>query len=425
MKVTGRVRTRADGPISTHGKILLVAAVLFHVSLLIPWSQRLWNRFTFDSTVTRGSRGWDFYALYQAGRNVIDGISVYESDDEKVAVVVPRRTPFRYLPLSARTLGVWLNSLPPLWAFRLWTVIVELVLLGCAGLSWRIADCREQGAVLVSMWLLFSPYYLELYLGQFSVIQAALIYALVHGAARGELGWRRDIAWIASLLWKQNTAVFAPVYIRLRRWRALLVAAAVILASTVPYFVRHPGAFAAFSDNFVSGPPSHQLGNLGVRQFIYSLTSAMVPALSQTQHALLQGVWVGIAICASLLVTVRSEPRPMLLLCLWTATYFIAYHDVWEHHYVMLLPIYVSLYRLSGTRTILWLYALTALWSPYLLLDPSGAAALYPSMRWTPFEPPILDVIYHGTKALPALGLWGHVAKRLLRSSATSETLRP
>ncbi|MBN1401281.1 MAG: DUF2029 domain-containing protein, partial [Anaerolineae bacterium] len=415
-------RSHPKGRLSRRSRITLGLAILVHLSLLLSWRLGFWNRFTFDSTATHGRRGWDFYALYQAGHNVLTDVSVYESDNEEIEVVVPLYTPYRYLPMPACTLGVLFNLVSPLWAFRLWVATVELVLLGCAYLCYRLAADPDQGAVLAALWLGFTPYYLELYLGQFSLVQAALILVLMVAAVRPSWGRWGGPAWIASLLWKQNTALLAPVMLRLKRWRLLLAALLVVLLASAPYFARYPSALDAFLRNLQSGPPSHQLGNLGVRQWLYSLSSALAPYLDLGLHAGLQTAWVTLVLALCLWLTFApGDPDALLLLCLWTSVYFLAYHDVWEHHYVLLLPVVAMLYRRTGSGLVLILYLCIALWTPYILIDPQGMAAYHAPMRWTPLQPRILDVLYHASKAVPALVLWAYIAG-LIRRRTRAQT---
>lgn len=408
-------------PMSVRRKAILSLALLLHISLLVSWRTGLWDRFTFDSTVTHGRRGWDFFALYQAGHNLLTGRSVYQSDNDKIDVVVPLYTPYRYLPLPACTIGVLVNAVPPKLAFWLWVGLVEMVLLVCARASWRLGAGSGHGAAMAAMWLCFTPYYLEIYLGQFSLVQASLVFAMMLAALRRELRWRSDLAWVVSLLWKQNTALFIPLYLRLKRRRALLWGSLAIMATSVPYFALHPAALAAFLGNLRGGPPSHHLGNLGVRQWLFSLVSALSPGLSSADHVWLQRVWVVAVLAIGLWVTFTDRRiDPLLHLCMWTTIFFLAYHDVWEHHYVMLLPVYVLLYHSTHAAWVLVLYLLTAVWTPYVLVDPQGIAASNAALRWTPLEPRILDVCYHASKALPTLVLWGYLVRliRLTRLAA-------
>jgi len=402
------------------GRVLIALALAFHLSLLLSWRLGFWNAFTFDSVATHGRRGWDFYALYQAGHNVLTGASAYESANERIDVVVPLYTPFRYLPISAYTVGVALNAVPPLWAYRLWVAFVEATLLACAYLSWRLTPGRR-GLVLAAMWLCFTPYYLELYLGQFTLVQSALVLLMMVASTGAWPAWERAFgpAWIASLLWKQNTALFGPLLVRQGRWRLLLVAAIAVAATSVPYFVAVPGSLAAFLGNLASGAPAPQLGNLGVRQFLYSVASAVAPGLSSGAHLGLQRGWVAVVVGVGLWLTLRDRrPDPLLHLCLWTTTYLLIYHHVWEHHYVFALPVLVMLYRRDGSPWVLAIYALLALWTPYILIDPRGMAAYHEPMRWTPLEPRVLDVLYHASKALPAVALWGYIARAIARHAA-------
>lgn len=408
---------RRQAQLPTRYRLLLLLAVLFHLSLLASWRLGYWHRWTFDSSATRGQRGWDFFALYQAGHNVRNGISIYESDNDRIDVVAPVYTPYRYLPFPAYTLGWLLSALPPLWALRIWVVFMELTLLACAYVSWRTARDPRQGVILISMWLCFTPYYLELYMGQFSMVQAALVLALLLAAERAIWDWRFGWPWIMSLLWKQNTALLIPVLLRLKRWRALLWGGLAVLATSLPYFVRYPGTLGVFLGNLRSGPPAPQLGNLGVRQFLYSLASALWPDWSSDTHLWLQRLWVLAILGLALWLTWRvRRPDPVPLICLWVTSFFLLYHHVWEHHYVMLLPVYVVLYRRDRAWLIIVLYALTALWTPYVLIDPRGLAAYHMPMRWTPLEPRIVDVLYHACKALPTLALWGYLARQLART---------
>lgn len=404
--------------------VLLALAIVFHLSMLVSWRAGFWHPFTFDSTATRGWRGWDFYAVVQAGHNARTGISVYESHNDRIDVVVPRYTPYRYLPAMACTLGVLLDLLPPLWAFRLWVVILEGVLLGCAYLSWRAGRDPAERVLLAGMWLVYTPFYLEIYLGQFSLVQAALVLLMLRGVENG-WRWRHDLAWAASLLWKQNTVLLAPLWVVTRRWRALLVGALAVALATVPYMVRHPEAMAPFLGNLQSGTPSPQLGNLGVRQLLFSISSSLAPALDSGAQAAIQTVWVAIVLGGALWLTWRRGARQeALCICLWATTFFLVYHDVWEHHYVMLLPVWVTLYRRTRTRWVLLLYGLVAIWTPYVLIDPQGVAAHHTPMRWTPLAPSWLDVAYHASKALPTLVLWGCLACQMVSPAPMASVRR-
>lgn len=393
--------------------LLLVAAIIWHCSLLISWRTGLWNRYTFDSTATQGRKGWDFYALYQAGHNALQGISIYESDNDKIEVVVPVYTPYRYLPTPAYTLGILLNLTSPLAAFWIWTLLLEVLLLYCCWRSWRLARITNEAVILAVFWLLYTPYYLEIYLGQFSLVQASFIFMMMCWSDLPAPGWRFDLVWLASLLWKQLTVLLLPSWIIWHRWRGLVVAVLGLAVCSIPYFLVFPSALTIFLRNLVSVPGS-QLGNLGARQFIYAITIAVAPNLRPDAIMLIQWIWIFAIILSSLgaCLVARGQSRG-LQIALWTVVFLLVYHDVWEHHYVLLLPVFVLLYRQKHSLWVLVIYGLIAVWTPYRLIDPQGLAAYTMSLRWTPLQPAWVNVAYHACKALPAVVLWGYLLSLL------------
>ena len=407
---------------SRASRVLLGAAIATHLLLLVSWRTGTLNPLFFDAVVTHGRRGWDFYALYQAGHNVLRGDSAYESDGSRIEVAIPEGTytPFRYLPLSAYTLGAALNVLSPLWAYRLWVAFTELMLLACLGLTAYLVPDPDRRARLAAMWLCFTPYYLELYMGQFSFVQGALVFLMLLAAVGGSITARLDLPWVASVLWKQNTALFAPLMARLGRWRALAWLAALAIVTSLPYFILVPGSGAAFLRNLQSEPPWFQLGNLGLRQLVFDALWAAGDAwgleIGSAGHVLVQRAVVVLSLAFPLALTLL-DPRPDVVrhLGLWMSAYFLAYHHVWEHHYVMLLPVLVVLAMRGESRWVWAIWALLALPTPYYLIDPQGQAAVLDAMRWTPVRPLWQDLAYHASKAVPALALYGLLGWRIAR----------
>jgi hypothetical protein len=301
------------------------------------------------------------------------------------------------------------------------------------------------------MWLLHAPFYLELYMGQFSFVQGALLFVMLVAALRSEpstsviarsdsdeaisidLPSSRkrsvtfDLAWVGSVLWKQNTALLSPLMVRLSRWHALALLVLLLALTAAPYFALVPGSLDAFLVNFRGEPPWFQLGNLGFRQLVFDAQWSLGDVLGIEWPAESYQVvqWTVVAVIAGVgLALLLLDPRPDVVLhvSLWMTAYFFLYHHVWEHHYVMLLPVLVALMmraarpgapRLRGPRPspLLWvLYALLALPTPFYAIDPQGQVAVLDAMRWTPIRPLWQDLWYHSSKALPALVLYGWLA---------------
>jgi hypothetical protein len=408
--------------VSRTSRALLVIAIAVHLAILLSWRIGFLNPLFFDATVTWGHRGWDFYALYQAGHNVLTGYSAYESDGTIIDVVIPggTYTPFRYLPLSAYTLGALLNALSPLWAYRAWVAFTELVLLGCVLLTWRATRDPDQRVRLVAMWLCYTPYYLELYMGQFSFVQGALVFVMLLYALRGELGFGFDLTWIGSVIWKQYTALLLPLFARLRRWRALILLVLAVLVTSVPYFALVPGSLAAFLRNFEAEQPWFQLGNLGLRQLVFDVMWSVgdVSGVTISERAYADAGRIVVVLFGGLslaLLALDRRPDPLLHICLWVSAYFLIYHHIWEHHYVMALPLLVALALRCESRWLWILYLLLALPTPFYLIDPHGRVAVFDAMRWTPIRPLWQDIVYHASKPLPLLALYSTVAWRIAR----------
>ena len=414
---------------------LLAVAALVHVGMLVGWRwPRQLTPYFFDATVLSGGRGLDFYAIYQAGYNARHGIDIYEGDPAKAPVVVPYFTPYRYLPVVAYTLGAALSLFSPLTAYKIWVVVIELTLLGCVLLTWRITRDFDRFALLASMWLCFTPFYLELFMGQFSLVQGALIFGMLAAApllagerseAQSETGWGLwEPLWLTSILWKINTIVFAPVLLRLRRFRILTITAVVLSLTTIPYFLVFPAHARDFLvNNFGDSVTHYELGNLGFRQFVFELLAAL--GASPAAQRLAQLAVVVIAAGSALLITFyfldgqlgigtwELPPGKIArLLSLWLTAFFLVSPQIWEHHYVMLLPVLVIEYWRNPNWFVLFIWLWLALPTPFGFIGLQSVIAANHDLRAFPLEPAWQPLLQHASKALPTLALFAYLAWR-------------
>lgn len=406
--------------------LLLGCAGLFHLALLAGWR---WPKplvpYFFDATVLSGGRGLDFYATYQAGYNARHGWDIYEGDPAKVEIVVPYFTPFRYLPIVAYSAGAALSLLPPLTAFKLWVVLVELTFLACLAAIYRVTrHDPDLFARLAAMWLIFTPYYLELFMGQFSLVQGALIFGMLVLAVPAEADqaqtarWRLfGGLWLASLLWKINTVVFVPALGRWGRWRTLAAATAVVALTTLPYFYAFPAhAVDLWANNFGNTVSRPELGNLGFRQLVFTAlnVAGAGPGLQAwAQRAVVLAVG-GLALG---LTAGRPAARPADLLSLWLTAYFLATPQVWEHHYVMMLPAVIAAYRVGPRWTLAALWLLLALPTPFGFTGLQPLIAANHDLRAFALEPAWRPLLQHASKALPTLALFIYWARRVYTSA--------
>jgi len=254
-------------------------------------------------------------------------------------------------------------------------------------------------------------------------VQGALVFLMLLWALGQRLPLGFDLAWVGSVLWKQNTALFLPLMVRLKRWRAILILALLLIASTGPYFLLYPGSLNAFLRNLSGEAPWFQLGNLGFRQLVFdamwSVGDVLQAQFSSVLYVRVQQALVVLFIAIPLtLLLLDRRPNVLTHLSLWMTAYFLIYHHVWEHHYVMLLPVMIGLAMRHESWWLCAIYLLVALPTPFYLIDPQGQVAVLDAMRWTPIRPLWQDLWYHASKALPTLLLYGLLAGQVLRSAA-------
>lgn len=407
--------------ISRSSYFFLILAIAVHLTMLASWRQ-VWQGLLvplfFDAQILSGGRGLDFYAVYQAGSNILHGVDVYEADPALIPHSTPHFTPFRYLPVMGYLLGAALNLLDPLNAYRLWVLSIEAVLLGCIYLTWRMVPDRNLFARLAAMWLAFTPFYLELFMGQFSFVQGTFVFLMmVEILHKGRPVRLFDAAWIASLLWKINTVLFIPMLIRLRRLSMLFWAAALVAATTVPYFVIYPQHLGDFiRGNLGETVAGHQLGNLGFRQLVFETLTVAWPSLSAEGHQFLQAFVVVMVLGLPLLLT-ALDPKLDVIdhLSLWWTAFFLASPQVWEHHYVMLWPVLVVAYWRTRSPLIAVIYLLLAIPTPFYFIGLSEAVAADHRLRWLPIEPAWKGLFQHASKALPSVLLYSYFATGIAR----------
>ncbi len=408
--------------------LILIAAGLLHIGMLVGWRfQTPLVPYFFDATVLSGGRGLDFYSIYQAGYNARHGQDIYEGDPARVTIVVPYFTPYRYLPPVAYTVGAALSLLPPLTAYKAWVVIVELTLLLCVTVTFFVTrQAPDLAARLAAMWLVFTPYYLELFMGQFSLVQAALVFGLLLLADQSltttdqtltDLKTLRvyfGLIWIASVIWKINTIVFVPVLARLRRWRTLVVGGLVTAVVTLPYFALFPAHWGDFvANNFGNTVAGHELGNLGFRQLVFEALAVLGATPSVQRVA--QWVVVAAVILIALALTFRRQPLPSTpALSLWLVAFFLISPQIWEHHYVMLLPVLVVTYRHEPSPWVAGLWLLLALPTPFGFTALQPAIASNHDLRGFLLQPAWQLLWQHTSKAVPAALLFAYLAVKIV-----------
>ena len=380
----------------------LVAGLLIHAFFLAALGTDLLRPLFYDASHTR--RGFDFGVFYLAGQALVEGGDIYS---------VSGAFGFRYLPAFA-LIASFFAHFQPLIAYLLHLFCTELFLAANLYLTWRWVEEPRRGLALF-MWLAYSPYFLELYMGQVSFWAASLLFWLIVGL-HSDRRWAAFFCWASALLVKPNALILAPALLRLRAWRVLVLGLLAGLLTSLPYFFLHPASLTAFFAANIHGSPVQgaltHAGNLGLQGGLVSVVAQLAgrPLAELTTladlpfagRAVIYGSQAAILV-AALVATWRGRDT-LPLLALWMCTFFLMYKDVWEHHYVFLQPVLVGLYAHSGSPKLLWIFAFIALPTPFILFDiePGVYGPIDPERTWGP----AVSIAYRSTKLIPLGCLW-------------------
>ena len=434
--------------------------MLFLLSLKVGWLNGLFN-----DSMHRFGPGGDFFSIYAAGVKARHGESIYTVGGH--VQQVPYAYAFRYAPLVAYTLGLALSFLPALNAYNLWLILCELALLRNIRLSVERAPDRATACLVAALWLCFSPYYLELYVGQFTFLTASLVFWAYLAWEQEEREKRRrgegeaeeaqptienpqsaigsafilhpssfilvgDFCFALAVWLKMMPLLYLPLALWRGRWKSALATLGVLAATSAVYFARHPGDWAVFTDINGEPTPTWHAGNQGLMAFLYAAVGERAKPFADARLFALVVVGSGLLWLMYRLWTSRrpqnhapsaspspngfgeqtfaSEGRTLRVYAACSAAYLLLYKDVWEHHYVLLLP---PLALLALRREPLWLWL-----PPFLISACPTLFALYdvrglgynedPQRYWQP----AISLLHHGWKPLAPLWLLGGVLVR-------------
>ena len=411
---------------SSRTKTAVIIGVAFHlvvlVSLFTGWLDLMSN------DTHRRLQAADFFTIYQGSSNLYHGRGVYE--DVGFALDVPYAFNYRYIPSVAYTFAGPFLLLEPWNAYWTWIAILEVLMLFNIILTRQMARSPNRANIATAMWLLFTPLYAELFMGQFSFAMGSMFVWMMFGM------WKlqprlTQWSWIGSILLKTNSLLFAPAMLRKGKFRALILAGVVVALLNLPYFAFHSGDLSELLNR-----------NSGTAGTTYTATfdaGGVGPqALASIVGYTLEGRFEGDAAAPSRL-TPPEGPEPdwrfkllwllgpavilgalaatflvrrfdlLLNLTIWMCVYLIVFKDVWEHHYLMLLPFLVMLFirGRNGSTAALVTWALLALPTAHVFIEwwiiafePAGVvrdASFDPQVYW----PSSLSILYHATKPVP------------------------
>ena len=141
----------------------------------------------------------------------------------------------------------------------------------------------------------------------------------------------------------------------LSRYRTIVWLLIIIVVTCGPYFILHPvDAMKFLLINFREPGPA-SAGNFGFQGIVSKIFCPGGLDDGGVGRLVAQYISMAVIIIIGLWATIRArKERFAECLCLWVVAYFMVYIDVWEHQYVMLLPVIVFLY-LKRPGIIPWL----------------------------------------------------------------------
>jgi hypothetical protein len=408
--------------------LLIVLAVsvhaLFWLSLQHGFLDPLFN----DAT-HRLPRGVDFYAVYQKSYELSIGKSLYTdvdaSPEGRRRLVVPYCAPhYRYLPSWGWLVSRTFVRMPAVNAYWLWVILCELMLLTCMWLFIRKTDDFKKRAWLVVFWLCFTPYYLELFTGQFTFMATGLITLSLLAFDRRR-DWQGTVWLTLSVLLKYVGTVLLVPLLLYRKWRSPLVVAAGVILVCVVYFVPHPEDWSLFVGvaRYGTDNPIHA-GNLGLQ----GLLGNVMRLVPDPQSSLATGMAFVFfkAIPAAFVVFVlyvtwryRERRNFIPVSLLWLTCYFLAGTDVFEHHYVLLMPVFSFALLRCRSPWLILLYAWIALPTIFILVDVPGLPKqLYFEVEvlWWRDRQYVRVFLYHLWKIVPAAWLFVWLVRSIQRT---------
>jgi len=378
--------------------VTIIIQVQFIFSLVTGWL----NSFFFDTQYLIG-QGADFFSYYQAGHNVLNGLGCYALPDP---LVVPYLYVYRYLPYFAYSFGVIINLAPPISAYWIWISVlicsVWLAAFQTLSVAKKLNRPDWEGYVGMGMWFMFTPIYIELYVGQVTLIAGILMFfalttrSLVDGLKkRGTM----VISWTVAALTKMIPYLIAPVLLAAGRVRTVLVAIIVTIVAifAVPAGLESLQYFVDFNtarNSYITPYP----GDHSLKMLLYYLFGEQSRDASGLT-ILLVVVFLGLASFATL-----YSRDVWSCACLFSVSYFFIMLDVWEHHYTFLIPLLVLAWIRGGQKD-------KARWIPVALalvmsipalpvvqfLSGMGSGGL--PISWSPEW----QIIYHSSKVVPTL----------------------
>ena len=393
--------------------VAIAAAVHFAVvaSVCVQHKPVIWH--LHNDTIHRAGPGADLYAIYHAGVNMRQGLSPYRKNDDPVT---PYYYPFRYLPAVA-VAAAPLHVFPPETALLIWIILVETVLWWLIAVFWHRLHSLRTRTFAAAALLLSTPYFLELYMGQFTFVTVTFVaFALLGGRMK-------VVTYTCACLLKAFPLAAAPALFRHRRyWPKMIVATAVVVLTSLPYFLLRPDTWTAFYEANMRPFGGMHSGNYGFMYLFHLLLEDLHLAHVIFPWPVTAGVFRWLVMGATALVVLFARRgSPALGVSALLLAHFVSYVHVWEHHcsgivVLGLLLLHVRYDVRWATPLIVTCVVLLCLPTPFGLFDAAKDPTVWdPAVGW----PRYVSYLVLLPKVVPTLALYLLCMATLCKSGFT------
>ncbi len=351
---------------------LLVAAIVIHVMYIVALPTGIFTKMSHDTNLF-WKVGVDFFATYEAGWDFLHCRNIYHHEEKAEDLFTslstgeqraPYYTPYRYLPHYAATVGVVLNLFPPAAAYIIWIFFNELLLLINIEITRRLTDKARRFCWSIALWLAPFTLYVEYWMGQFSFFMASLLFWTIIAFMKKQRAFATAF-WTASTVLKLFTLDYVVLFFRKRWIRDIFICLGILLIPSIIYFVAFPTGYQIFITSIKTGMESsgegfyignfsvqtslrvllHILGISGI-EISFGESSLQIQGVVIVVFSLLLGIY-------TLIKTLSHKADSLGSFVLLSLLLFFVVRDIWEHHYVMLIPLLPLMYT-TGRISLKW-----------------------------------------------------------------------
>jgi len=334
-------------------KIFFIFALCVHIFLVFSLIFQYLNPFFYDCGYVPG-QGADFFAFYQAGYNVIFGLNPYNVYPGYHSV--PYNYIFFYHPFVAFTYGVFFALFPPFTAYWIYVIINLLLIWYSCFLTYRICKALNKPKwvmyIATGMWLCFTPFYVELFVGQINLLVGILTFFSLYAefSKKEAIG---TFCWTLGSLFKTMPYLLIPATLSNNRSRKVAYNVIISIIATIVFPLAYIYQYLYFGVT-KTGAFIERMGhgaNFELRSIFYYLSVYFTGSNSWFVEYTMLLFIISFLVCFGLasIATIYSNDY-LVSITLFVCAYFLVATGIFEATYTFLLPFLIMLWIRDDRR---------------------------------------------------------------------------